>query len=491
MLRPVKYAPPLVGFSTEEVRSRCLWYGTYDDSGVFFLPNSHSPKKPKSSTKNSTIQGLQPLLEKDAPSCLESCLSHIQAHQLQKMQLIKSKSFQRLDAIVSGQGGDGQVQSVTLVPIEPEDMWHANNLISAEDIIKAHAVRKVTTESKTGSTQSERIHTDLTIRVTSTFFDTEASQLHVSGAVIVENSFVNIGQYHTLDLELNRPFTLWKTYGWDSVAKETLDEALKQDKEGAVAAVVMHEGMANICLITEYRTILKQRVEHTVPKKRSAASDQTAGMRRFYDKTLRTLMRTIDFTTPRPLLLASPGFYAEDFKKYMAQEAIKSGDKNMMAVAKQATVVHSSSGHLHALNEVLKSPEVTATMVDMKFAKETRAMDDFYDRLRRDDGRASYGIGPVEKAVNEGAVGAGGGVLLVNNSLFRSLDIATRKRYVALVDKVRADGGDARILSSDHESGKRLDCLGAIAAIFTYPIHEEDEDQGNQNGEEEGEGMII
>ena len=67
-------------------------------------------------------------------------------------------------------------------------------------------------------------------------------------------------------------------------------------------------------------------------------------------------------------------------------------------------------------------------------------------------------------------------MLLINNSLFRSLDIATRKRYVGLVDKVREDGGEARILSSDHESGQRLDALGGIAAILTYPMHDLDDE---------------
>ncbi|KAI0127288.1 hypothetical protein BJ170DRAFT_580875 [Xylariales sp. AK1849] len=396
------------------------------------------------------------------------------------MQLVGSKSLLRLDA-------EG---SVSLLPVEPEDMWHANNLISTDDVIKAHAVRKVTTESKTGSTASERVHTDLTIRVTSTFFDTAASQLHVSGTVIVENSFVNIGQFHTLDLELNRPFTIWKQHGWDSVAQETLADALKQDKEGAVAAVVMQEGIANICLITEFRTILKQRVESTIPKKRSASSDQDSGMRRFYDKTLGTLMRSLDFSKPRPLLLASPGFVAGDFKRFMGEEGTRRGDRTMMALAKEATVVHSSSGHLHSLNEILKSPEVLATMKEMKFSKETRAMDELFDRLRKDDGRAWYGISTVEKAVAEGAVGRGGGVLLINNSLFRSLDIATRKKYVALVDKVREDGGDARILSSDHESGQRLDALGGIAAILTYPIHDLDDDEIDEE-EDASHGKVI
>jgi len=400
------------------------------------------------------------------------------------MQLVKSK--QTIDDLDAESG-------VGLIPIDPEDMWHANNLISTDDVIRAHAVRKVVLETKTGSTSSERVHTDLTIRVTSTFFDPAASALHVSGTVIVENNWVNIGQYHTLDLELHRAFTIWKKYGWDSVAKETLQDALKQDKEGAVAAVVMQEGIANICIITEYRTILKQRVESSIPKKRSASSDQDSGMRRFYEKTLSTLLRSVDFSKPRPLLLASPGFVAGDFKKYIGDEGLRRTDKSMQALAKQATVVHSSSGHLHSLNEILKSSEVTATMKDMKFSKETRAMDDFFDKLRRDDGRAWYGTAPVEKAIREGAVGRGGGVLLINNSLFRSMDIATRKRYVAMVDKVKEDGGEARILSSDHESGERLDALGGIACTLTYPIldlDESDDEGGGDVADEDGE-MVV
>jgi protein pelota len=71
--------------------------------------------------------------------------------------------------------------------------------------------------------------------------------------------------------------------------------------------------------------------------------------------------------------------------------------------------------------------------------------------LRKDDGRAWYGPGEVEKAVEKGAVGQGGGVLLINNGLFRSQEIGTRKRWVTLVDKVKADGGMFNIQHLDHE----------------------------------------
>lgn len=162
--------------------------------------------------------------------------------------------------------------AATLLPEEPEDMWHAYNLIRPQDTLRAAAVRKVTTSSATGATSSKRVHTNLTIRVTSTDFDAGSSQLHVAGQVAVENEFVGLGQSHTLDLELQRQFVLEKNDGWDSIAIEALKEATDPTKRAEVWAVVMQEGMANICLITEHQTILRQRVESAIPRKRKGGT---------------------------------------------------------------------------------------------------------------------------------------------------------------------------------------------------------------------------
>lgn len=261
-------------------------------------------------------------------------------------------------------------------------------------------------------------------------------------------------------------------------------DAIREDKEGTIPAVVMQEGFANICLITENQTVLKQRVEVTIPKKRQGRSgEHDKGMTRFYQTVLETLLRHVDITEPRPLLLASPGFVAEGFKSYIIEHATKAANKAMLSNRANFVVIHSSSGHLHSLNEVLKSPAVLAKLKDTKYARETQIMDKFMEMLRLDDGRAWYGVSEVEKAVEKSAVGQGGGVLLVNNSLFRSQDIGTRKRFVAMVDKVRAEGGEARVLSSDHESGSRLESLGNIAAILTFPLEDLDDDE--EDGEED------
>jgi protein pelota len=332
----------------------------------------------------------------------------------------------------------------------------------------------------------------LLIRVTGIDFDPQAGQLHVAGRVAEENRYVKVGAYHTLDLALQRNFTLEKSAGWDSVALDAVRDALRP-VSAAVPAVVMHEGLANVCLITEHQTVLRQRIDLAVPKKRQGrAADHDAGLRRFYALLLDTLRRHVDLALPRPLLLASPGFTAHAFAAFVLEEATRAGDKAVLANKANFVVVHASSGHLHSLNEVLKSPEVLAKLRDTKYARETRLMDDFMALLRRDDGRAWYGPSEVEKAVEKGAVGRGGGALLISNSLFRSQVIDVRKRWVALVDKVKEEGGEVRVLSGDHESGKRLEGLGGIAAILTFPLEnlDEEDEEDDDNTEHAQENSI-
>lgn len=192
-------------------------------------------------------------------------------------------------------------------------------------------------------------------------------------------------------------------------------------------------------------------------------------------------------TESKPILLASPGFTAAAFQKYILDTATRTGDKALLAQKANFIVVHSSSGHMHSLNEVLQSPEVLVRLKDTKYARETRLMDEFLTLLRKDDGRAWYGPREVEQAAEKGAIGKGGGALLISDALFRAQNVGVRRRWVELVDRVRdVEGGEVRVLSSEHESGKRLDGLGGIAAILTFPLEdldegEEDEDEADVN----------
>lgn len=76
-----------------------------------------------------------------------------------------------------------------------------------------------------------------------------------------------MGAYHTLDLELNRKFTLTKPE-WDSVSLERVEMACDPSQSADVAAVIMQEGLAHVCLITPHMTLIRSKIDVTIPRKR-------------------------------------------------------------------------------------------------------------------------------------------------------------------------------------------------------------------------------
>lgn len=120
------------------------------------------------------------------------------------------------------------------------------------DRIRATAIRKVQNESATGSTTTNRVRTTLTITIEKTDFDVQAGALHVAGPVSEENKYVKLGQYHTLDLEIQRNVTIIKDE-WDSIALDRVKDACDVSKKAEVGAVVLQEGVFRLGICTHCR----------------------------------------------------------------------------------------------------------------------------------------------------------------------------------------------------------------------------------------------
>eukprot|EP01134_Creolimax_fragrantissima_P003055 CFRG3055T1 len=362
---------------------------------------------------------------------------------------------------------------VELYPEEPEDMWHVYNLILNDDRVKATTFRRVQSESTTGSVTSERVRTILTLKITDVFFDTQACTLRINGKNVSENSYVKMGAFHTIDLELNRKFTLYKQE-WDSVSldrvKESTDIAVKAD----VGAVVLQEGLAYVCLITSSMTVVKAKIDVSIPRKRRGGTEQhDKGLEKFYEQILQGILKNFDFKLLKCILIASPGFLNEVLLTYMKDQAMKRELKPILENKQKFMLVRSSSGHKHALQEVMEDPAVVAKLQDTKAQEEVRVMSSFYKLLNDQPDKAFYGFQHVKRANEEQAIDK----LMVLDSLFRSENILERKKYVGIVDAVKDNGGDVLIYSSMHNSGEQLKLLSGIAAILRFPCpHIEDED---------------
>lgn len=378
---------------------------------------------------------------------------------------------------------------VKLLPEDPEDMWHAYNLIQPGDIVSSTTLRKVRMENELGSatnavsTKSKVVVMKLIGKVQTLDFDPKASTLRVKVKVEEDSEAVGAGQFHTFQLELNRDFTLQKSEGWDSVALDMLRDAISIAAQSQTYVALMVPGEANIYRVTENRTVFAHTVKSTIPGKGAGSAAGDAALRKFNSSVLSNILRLQEIdsptskTEPQPLLVGSPGFTAQNFLQYMKDSVASVANKPLSELIKKTVVTHVSSTSPAALAEVLSSKAVAAQMTNARFTRESVLLDQMYESLRKDDGRAWYGPKEVEQCVEKGAVSGGSGTLLISNKLFRSNDIGERRRWVILVDKVKAAGAEVRVLSDVHESGRRLDALGGVAALLSFPIYELEDDE--------------
>lgn len=371
-----------------------------------------------------------------------------------------------------------------LVAEEAEDMWHAYNLISIGDYLRSTTIRRVINESAGGLTTTSRVHTTLTICVKSLDYDTQASVLRVKGTNSEENQFVKMGAYHTIDLELQRKFTITK-HEWDSVSIDRIDEACDPNLASDLAVVVMQEGLAHICLVLSSMTLVKSKIEMSIPRKRKGlCGNHDKGLEKFFDRIIQALLTHINFEVVKALVVGSPGFIKDQFLTYMNTYAVKniSTCKILLDNRSKFMPLHCSSGFKHSIKEMFEDPNLAARLSDTKALGEVNAIESFYKMLKIEPARAFYGVKHVEAAVESEAVDT----LLICDSLFRSQNLAERKRYVKIVDSVREGNGTVKIFSSLHVSGEQLRQLTGIAAILRFPmpdiedLSDTDDDEDNE-----------
>ncbi|WRX22959.1 eRF1 domain 1/Pelota-like - like 6 [Theobroma cacao] len=408
--------------------------------------------------------------------------------------VVKIMKVVRRDLVPNGPG------SVKMIPVDSDDLWSVYNLIATGDSVMARTVRKVLRETA-GGRDAERITLKLEIKVEAIDYDKEGSILRIRGKNILENEHVKIGAFHTLELELHRPFVLRKDI-WDSLALDVLQQASDPGASADLAVVLMQEGLANILLVGK-RILLKSgltsaawlchislslidkdakyyycglyksmtstrsRIETSIPRKHGPAiAGYEAALKKFFENVLQAFMKHIDFNVVRCAVIASPGFTKDQFHRHLLLEAERRQLRPIIENKSRIILVHTSSGYKHSLREVLDAPNVMNMIKDTKAAQEVRALKDFFSMLSNDPARACYGPKHVEIAHERMAVQT----LLITDDLFRNSDIATRQKYVNLVNSVKDSGGTAHIFSSMHVSGEQLAQLTGIAAILRFPL---------------------
>lgn len=374
--------------------------------------------------------------------------------------------------------------ALTLVPQDSEDLWYLYNLLSVGDTVIVVTTRNVKkgnqAQIQKGKSKMEKVNVKLKLVVEDIDYVASENDMRLSGKSTEPNEYVPLNSYHTAEVELNRDFTIVKE-SWDQYDMTILDELCSIDKKADIGAVVLQEGVAHICYVTDSMTSLQAKVEKSIPRKNPnyGTKDLDKAMNTFLTMTAETMLRHFDFNRLKVILLVSPGFVAKSlYEKVlsMAREGQStSKDRKFSDVLKNKSkflIAHSSTGYLQGLEEALSDPQTKSRLSDTKFAEEAYMLVQFQTALNDDDGRAWYGVDEVTKALDLDAVR----YLMVSDQLFKSDDIEERRRYIELTERAKTLGCDVYIYSSLHESGVQLNLLTGIAALLKYPVPDLDDD---------------
>jgi protein pelota len=301
--------------------------------------------------------------------------------------------------------------------------------------------------------------------VESIAYDSEAKVLRINGKNEIEHEFIKKGQYHTLEIVLNRQISIVKDI-WDTVHLERINQSLDVTECAEIAAIVMQPGLAQVCLITANMTMVRAKIEITIPKKRIIGSAHEKGVERFFTRILESLMQHINFNKVKVVLVASPGFLKDEFSDWMWAEVVRREFRELIEHRPKFMLLHSATGFKHSLIEVLSDPAIQTRISNTKAFREIQALSDWNATMASDPDRAVYGLGYCRAANNHSAIQ----YLMITDDLFRHTDAKVRNEYVSLVESVRENKGEVYFLSSLHASGEALSKMTGVAAMLRFPL---------------------
>lgn len=274
---------------------------------------------------------------------------------------------------------------------------------------------------------------------------------------------------------------------------ERLREATTLDggRSAELVAVLIKEsatgGLAQLFLVSGGMSVAKARLEANPFPKQGDPRVVHGGKKareRWFDQLLAAILRHVELGAVKCVILAGPGFTKDAFFEFMLAEAARRSLRELLVSKPKWVVCHASSAYKHALREVFTDPTVATRISDTRAAAEVLALGQFFDMMRDQPDRVTYGLRHVRYASEQGAVDK----LLLADTLFRAQNIARRAEHVALVEATKGAGGGIHIFSDLHASGEQLANLGGVAALLRFPLPIDDLLEDDDDGDDAAEG---
>ena len=337
---------------------------------------------------------------------------------------------------------------VKLKITEPEDLWYLSHLIDPGDFIKGKTTRKI----KIGQGENAKVAKKnyvVKIEAETIDFGSSGETLRINGKIKESPEEIPKDSYQAIALELGTEFIIEKV-SWLEYQKQKLQEATEKRYNYLICIFDREEAIFALTKKFGYEVILKMVGE--VAKKA-----QTVEIKKnFQLEIIKSLEEYNKRYSPENIVVASPAFWKEDlFKKI-----------NNLELKKKIVLATCSDISERSIDEVIKRPELNKIMGSSRTRKEKLLMDDLLNEISKNN-LAVYGFEEVKKAIAAGAISK---LLITDDFIQQQRSTGNYLELDELMKKIDHLQGEINIISSQQESGQRLDGLGGIAALLRYKL---------------------
>ena len=341
---------------------------------------------------------------------------------------------------------------MNLLPETLDDLWHLSHIIEIGDNIYSKTSRRIqdTTGDKLRSDRGVKKTFTLGISVENINFHIFTGKLRLTGPIIQgPEDIIPLGSHHTIEAKINTPIKISKEV-WSNWILKRINQSIKASKKLSAIIISLEDDVADIGLIRQFGVEYYGPIMGNISGKRILDKSRQKKLNQFYQSIIEVINRFEDVST---FIIAGPGFYKNDFFKYLKDKYPK--------IAKKSILENTGSGGRSGIYEVLKNGTVEKLTSENRIAYEMSILEKLFEEMSKGTSKVAYGREEVDKAVNSGAVEK---LLVLDNSI-------KSKNLENLMDMVENMSGKVIVISSEHEGGKQLESLGSIAALLRYPVN--------------------
>lgn len=322
-----------------------------------------------------------------------------------------------------------------------DDLWHFSKVVSAGDTAEGSTIRSVKFGDK-----EERKRVFIAINVEEVEFSKSVNRLRVRGKIIRGNpeEFVQLGRYHTLDLEPGDSITLIKQ--WKEYQIKRLKGAVAESKRPKLRIVVMDDEKAMTATVRGYGVEYGPEFDSNTSKRDEKYGDK---MLQYFGNVAAEIEKHEE-----KYVVAGPGFIKDNFKKFL--------EKKKQELLPRIMFETCSYAERSGVNELLKRGIVERAIGEDRIEREMKLIEEMTKEISK-EGLVAYGIKEVKKAAEVYAIER----LLVLDELLRTSEEAEQ-----ITEMVERNKGDVIIFSEEGDPGMKLKGFGKIAAFLKFRLQE-------------------